>query len=516
MSKLPAITIPEIGFPDRFTLPTTENKNAWVAAGAAATAATIALWVKRRNRLKRLERQEGCEIVQLMPNENSFIVTTSPPMNTVTFFEAVTAEDVEAARTYFEARTEAIVEANPWLAGFLDVDPTDKSGYLSLFVPPEGEGNSRPSFEVLDTLGPLSEDYHTMVKTLEKAMIGNTVGHVASVETTKEDGWEPLWKVAFIPDTSGEKDNDEGGNLKFGLVVSGNHSLIDGHGYYRLFNMLSSQEPIQSLSPIRKHNLGDRIKAATGTETNFLESPPLAFVLGFVSSVIRNAIFPQTKSIGFEVSQDWIDQQKKDYRSSILEGTATDGPAMDNVEDPSPPAFLSTNDLVVSSFCQETECDLALMATNLRGRAKGCTDDLVGNYEHLLAYTKDDYSSPQDIRRSISGPPYQRVGAGTTSLPSSFQYLFGGLTYAAITNWATFATAEIAVGDNPMSSTYAKQTLHLPLFDFPESTPACTYSSMVIFRPRAGAVAILAGGKERLMNKLKIGGIVGSMLYEPS
>lgn len=67
---------------------------------------------------------------------NSFIVKNSPPMFAITFFETSNENDIETSRAYFfEERIKAIVDANPWLAGFIDVDETSQERKLALLVP---------------------------------------------------------------------------------------------------------------------------------------------------------------------------------------------------------------------------------------------------------------------------------------------------------------------------------------------------------------------------------------------
>ncbi len=68
---------------------------------------------------------------------------------------------------------------------------------------------------------------------------------------------EPLFKVSLIPDA-------EESLTLFAVVVSANHSLLDGHGYDRLFNMLSSDCEVQALSPVRKQAMPSKILAARG------------------------------------------------------------------------------------------------------------------------------------------------------------------------------------------------------------------------------------------------------------
>ena len=45
-----------------------------------------------------------------------------------------------------------------------------------------------------------------------------------------------------------------------------------------------------------------------------------------------------------------------------------------------PSAFVSTNDLITSSYLETSNCDLGLMAINYRNRKEGLTDILAGGW----------------------------------------------------------------------------------------------------------------------------------------
>ena len=91
---------------------------------------------------------------------------------------------------------------------------------------------------------------------------------------------------------------------------------------------------------------------------------------------------------------------------------------------------------------------------------------------------------------------------------SNWQHVNGG-TYAAITNWATFAK-ELALGTGG-----GQQELHMPLFDTNKSTPAGAFGAMVIFQPEEGAVAALVAGPQRLTDAVKASDMVGEVLELP-
>eukprot|EP00362_Geleiidae_sp_MMETSP1317_P002430 CAMPEP_0201281364 /NCGR_PEP_ID=MMETSP1317-20130820/2511_1 /ASSEMBLY_ACC=CAM_ASM_000770 /TAXON_ID=187299 /ORGANISM="Undescribed Undescribed, Strain Undescribed" /LENGTH=131 /DNA_ID=CAMNT_0047591003 /DNA_START=260 /DNA_END=655 /DNA_ORIENTATION=+ len=74
---------------------------------------------------------------------------------------------------------------------------------------------------------------------------------------TDED--EPLFKVAVIPIEVEETDDNQATPLQqamtlpgFVLIVSMNHTLGDGHTYYRLYGMLSSDTDVEVLDHLLK------------------------------------------------------------------------------------------------------------------------------------------------------------------------------------------------------------------------------------------------------------------------
>jgi hypothetical protein len=425
-------------------------------------------WFSKHQRLARLAPYQK---IDLLPLERGPLICKSPATSTITYFKGNPA----AAAEYFSARVDEIVTANPWLLGKLD---RDENGVLVVFVPPAHSRNKK-LFSIQNI--ELSSHYHTMVSRLSDCLCGPS----EEVEGTDKD----LWKVTLIPD----------GTDKFALVVSANHSFLDGHGYYKMYNMLSSDTPIQSLSPFRKMELLDDILEAQGGEVSFMTPPP-GFLFRFIGGVLRNALFPATQSYGFTISKTWIALQKKKQEEV---------------------PFVSSNDVLVSTFCRALDCDVAMMAMNFRGKVAGAGEDDLGNYEDLMAYRREDYATPGNlfasllfsspcctlyhhihqlilfpilfhfqpnptkpftnppppppppalIRKSVTGPIYTR--AAGTALPSNLEHLTRG-TYGAITNWASFARLMCP-------ATGATQTMHVPLFDFPKSTPGRSPASSLSY-----------------------------------
>merc|ERR1712070_1145579 len=70
--------------------------------------------------------------------------------------------------------------------------------------------------------------------------------------------------------------------------------------------------------------------------------------------------------------------------------------------------FVSTNDIIVSSFFNASKPDACLMQVNLRGRCDQWRDTDAGNYHYNLFYTSKSYGTPVQIRQSLQTQPYTR------------------------------------------------------------------------------------------------------------
>ncbi|KAG1675756.1 hypothetical protein FOA52_012412 [Chlamydomonas sp. UWO 241] len=458
-------------------------------AGVGATGLALALISLRHRRWRQQHAAKLANLIKLdlLPGDKSFAICQSAPTSTATFFTGDTA----AAQQYFSKRVAEIVSANPWLASVLDRDPG--SGAMAVYYPPPGadaDAAARGCFEVRGDIalsrGSTPSTYIKTVAALAPALCKTSIRSVGS--------GTPLWRVCVVPDA-----HDPGG--RFALVVSANHSLLDGHGYYAVYNMLCAKADVRALSPVRKQELTAKMLQAMGGEPSLLQAAPMGFMLRFIGGGIWNAIFPATCALGFHVSDAWVGAQKaaaKEAAATLKVGSGSAATAA---------PFVSTNDVLVSAFCVALRPTLATMAINLRGRVQGCEEGDVGNYEDVISFAPADYSSPLLIRKSVAGGdgrPYARAADPPTRMPTNWEHVRGA-TYAAITNWATFAGALTVPG--------AEQSLHLPLFDFPATTPAKVFGAMVIFRPGAGkGTAVLVAGTRQLIEAVEASGMVGRPL----
>ncbi len=198
------------------SLPSSSSSSALAVAGLAVASALLAKALLRRWRIARMTKA-GAKRIDLLPSECSPIIRQSPPTTTVTFFLG----DVCEAEAKLEAKVAAIVRANPWLESTLE-EADCWSKRLAAFYP-TGSG---PCFSVRRDLavkrvvsGTSSmRDYNDLV---------DSVRDVTCKTTDESVGRStPLWRVTLLPRVVG----DSSGGSCYALVVSANHSLMDGHG----------------------------------------------------------------------------------------------------------------------------------------------------------------------------------------------------------------------------------------------------------------------------------------------
>ena len=364
----------------------TDDRRLLAGLGIVAGALAVKQLLRWRARRARATRLANHTKIQLLPSERSPILCMSPATSTVTFFRGSLA----TAEKHLSDRVAAIVTANPWLGGVLAYDP--ESGELAAYYSPAA--SSRSLFVVhhgvtLSREGDSATSYAAMVLALAPVLC-RTSDEAAGTG-------EPLFSVALLPDAAAPD--------RYAVVVSANHSLLDGHGFYALYNMLSTDTEVRALRPTRKQELPAKMVEAMGGEESMMAVCPPGFLARFVLGQLRSALFPQTRAIGFDISVEWLTAQKA--------AAAAGGEV----------AWVSTNDCVVSAFCNCLRPSGAMMAVNFRGKLEGCNDEDVGNYEDLITYHVGDYETPALLRKSVSGTPYRRAAEPSTAVLSNWQQL---------------------------------------------------------------------------------------------
>eukprot|EP00980_Cylindrotheca_fusiformis_P021392 scaffold8259_cov143-Cylindrotheca_fusiformis.AAC.10 len=70
-----------------------------------------------------------------------------------------------------------------------------------------------------------------------------------------------------------------------------------------------------------------------------------------------------------------------------------------------PDFFISTNDIIASTFATETGSEAMIMLMDLRGHHPDMKRSLAGNYEIFRYYDRESKTKPEDIRASLQRLP---------------------------------------------------------------------------------------------------------------
>jgi hypothetical protein len=398
-----------------------------------------------------------------------------PPVTTVTFYSGT------APVEFLRHRIALMLEKNPWLASRI-VKKSTKDGVVALTYDASDDGNQ-------------SIDEHFSV--FEPGEVGLTlnmrykqlVEHLLPLQCARSkpatDANESLFKVAVVPleeSTDGAGPAPMLDKLRlpgFALVVSMNHTLGDGHTYYRLYKMLDGDQGVEALDPVRVAGFEEAKTRIIGKNENAMFSSA-GFGLGILGTYLLGKLAgrePQNVCV-HTIDPAWIAQQKEEAAKEA--GVA----------------FVSTNDLLTSWFFREMHCDINIMVANFRSRKPAIlelTDSHAGNYETNIPYFPGDFDDPALVRQSILGPDNQfrarRAGSPATGIPG-FTTLLRNRT-AIITNWASFYR-EVSLPADPMQENFGpcKPALHLPIMES-DGLITSVWHNAIVFRPRAGETAML-------------------------
>jgi hypothetical protein len=399
-----------------------------------------------------------------------------PPVTTVTLYEG------SAPVEFLRRRIARMLEQNPWLTSRIvkknTTDGVPMMAYSTNFDVESAIDRHLLVYKTGEVGFSLGLPYEKLVHCLLPVQCARS-----KPATDKE---EVLFKVAVVPVEAGAAGREQPMPLEhtialpgFALVVSMNHTLGDGHTYYKLYSMLSADSEVNELDPVRVSGFEAAKTEVIGEkETAMFKSAGLAFgIIGTYLGVKLGRRAPQNICVN-EVDPAWAAKEK--------------GKAKQEGQVP----FVSSNDALTSWYFREMGSDTNIMVANFRSRQPSVlnlSDQHVGNYEANLPYFPGDVETPALIRQSIRNVDgsfrASRAGSPTTETPS-FRTLLHNKT-AIITNWATFycdVTLQDNASDNKEST--KKPKLHLPILES-DGMITSVWNNAIIFRPRAGELGML-------------------------
>jgi len=479
--------------------------------------------------------------IELLPLEQSLSMLEWPIV-TVSFYTFSNNNDMEEVFGRIEKRVQAILAANPWLGGWIvrgkgigSFDETPR-----LWYDPSGNEMAPTIYQKLshDDI-PLDKDTDYINY---ESILYNTTAIIKTNPEIENRQEEPLFRVTIIPHES-----------SFALLVSMSHICGDGHTYYRIYNMLTCNEPITSLKCQRELLYSAKVMELVGrTEAHYIqhitEDPAWVKLFRWDSNDSSNNTeedaLDKLQGRVFTVDRDWIANIKSSHLTvgqrfdAIVEGSDI---AQSTLRSPMTATYLneleneirnsnptqSTNDILCSFFWSLVEPHVGLMSVNFRKRLDILDEDHAGNYANPIPYTKEDYKSPLLVRKSLDNCRRAGVLMGGTDRPTVLPRPHAELTFSVITNWTSFLSKsdkeKEQSGDNEVaeeeeswcnSSSGINLIRHLPIIspkgmmkDMPKRM-----SLLIIFSSGVDDIgcALIAPG--RVMNEIDNCGVVKEMI----
>ncbi|GMI35224.1 hypothetical protein TeGR_g12281 [Tetraparma gracilis] len=349
-----------------------------------------------------------------------------PGICTVTFCSG----DPQTTFSSLKAKTLEVLTANPWIGGTFDKKK-----------------------DLVFSSSPTSEDCDFIVSICKNAKVNRALPYPRLVAAVAKDASMSVGTGGALR-SSGARITKlvvvepEAAGGEFAIVFSMSHAAADGHDYYRIFNMICSTDPVDSLTPVRVAEYERRESEWTGKKDfDFLTSG------GLIKGMLSGLLFgPKAAWACYKVDASKVEAAK----AASVRGAANLGAK--GVE------FVSTNDVLTSHFCRATQARLCMMVVNFRDKTDlDISDKNAGCYEGCLLLDKENYADPACIRASLSaGLPYTRQ-IPSPPLPG----FCGSCPMAFITSWANGAVAGGRFNAANVDGVTA-QALHLPCMDMPD------------------------------------------------
>lgn len=404
-------------------------------------------------------------IVPLLDEESSTVLKGEYGITSITFYRGDQARAIAAIR----ARVREIVDVNPWLAGRLVKNKQHKNIQLAY-----------PS-------APLSDDvierlYHDNPSQIR---IGSEMGYEELFKASKsaivKKGLETINKpdiitrITIVPDMHCPEDG-------FALIFSISHIAADGYTYYQVLNSLFATGAVQPLLVKRKQEAADKVVEVVGKKAfNFFHSIP------FILNLLKGFIFgKKVNCYAFYVDPDKIKIARDEIVANPTVGVD----------------FVSTNDILTSSFARAVNARICIMAINLRSWIKEINSNDAGNYDGGLLFDEGTCARPSNIRKAFqSGLP---VLTTAKPLPG-----FGEAVkckICLISNWSDLQGNLVFDG--------CEQKFHLPLYDV-KSFPC---DSAVVFKASPDKLAVMyytkTVGRDKLLLSCELGESVSAKMFQ--
>ena len=386
-------------------------------------------------------------------------------ITTITFLDVSSARINSFKREHLvdtlKERVASLCHLNPWIAGSLVCDKTRHKN-VQLRYP------QYPTKADIDEILVISKDPCLCALSLELPVqqISQTVGSSSAIVekgyTLIKDSSKRVCKVSLCLSKTPSI---------VSLIFSMSHVVGDGHTYYKLLQQILEADGLkESLSCVRKHEAAEECKTkGTGEEQYKFVCKP-AIMINLAAKMFCSCQKAKLSARYIDAEKVTIvkDQEKARHGRSA--------------------AFVSTNDILTSTFGRASKPRVLLMAINWRKRIKSLADSDAGNYESCIVYDPESYETPFQIRESLMcGMPIRRVS--DMRIPSCCETLTCKISM--ITNWAfpSFkCECHVHLDEREGESGYVSVPvlLHLPILKM-EEVPM---NLAIIFRAEKNRLAV--------------------------
>ena len=320
-------------------------------------------------------QQAAEERITLTDFESSTIIGAQRGITTITFLRG----KAYPAAGFIRERLRAITEVNPWIAGRLVQDTNEKN--LQFVYPSTSTqtGTATINDSTLDDLVRLDPPNLSIHSKMEYIALREAIVE-SEAQLPKGRGLvnkpDLVFRVTIAPDSIDK-------SAAFAIVFSMSHAIGDAHTYYAIIKMISEGTNIIALNPTRSTEVAMRCTDACKDAATYLSSFASLF------SVFWKIVFkPKNKYCAYYVDKARVEAAKNSAKARGAK-------------------FVSTNDILTSTFRALCNARLCFMVINLRNRVKGATYNNAGNFLCGLPLDLDVYKHPEGIRRVIQkGLPF--------------------------------------------------------------------------------------------------------------
>jgi len=277
---------------------------------------------------------------------------------------------------HIRSRATELLKANPWMCGHV-IDSKSLEYYKT------------PDDSHINSVVTMSTRMAQFNRETPYEKLNLEACKLAGIPSLNSDegkrGIPPITKIVVIPTSDTE----------VALLFTMSHFVVDGHTYYKLFNMLCNTGPVESMIIDRPAQVNyDAIEQKLSGN----ELVKYGAGISFIKHIVWNNAL---------VTQPCAGQIVCKYLDDNLVKAAKASASLTTAEATVP--YVTTNDLFTSLYGRVTTVDFLMQTINYRNREPLLTDLHAGNYENVIGYDEAGYSSGAGVRKSLLTAPYGNI-----------------------------------------------------------------------------------------------------------